>query len=157
MIWKKIFQKIFLCGHGTAPILRGLWEFFKNPKLFFNLFFTFSFITCLFDFKYQCSLPRGTFWWVKHQNPSSNKDFREKFQFWPSRSRALTTESLDSHSQPNDNFFEQFKSLWLCILVVLHVMQLYITLLGVFKNPDQKNEGVVDSTPGNKWPKIPRY
>ena len=30
---------------STAPISRGLWEFFKNPKLFFKLFFTFSFRT----------------------------------------------------------------------------------------------------------------
>ena len=43
----------------------------------------------------------------------------------------LTTESRDWLSQPNDNFFEQFQSLWLSILVALHVMQVYITLLGV--------------------------
>ena len=113
------FFKNFFDVDAVRHLFRGDYENFSKIQKKFKLFFTFSFRTCLFDFKYQCSLPRGTFWGEKHQNPSSNKDFRTKFRFWPSRSWPLTTESLDSHSQPNDNVFEQFQSLWLSTLVVL--------------------------------------
>ena len=95
---------VFLLGCYTTKFEVAMIFFFGNLKLVLQFFPHFCFMSWLFYFKYQCSFVRRTFWGVKHQYWSINKDFRAFFHFlrlapvtWSAADKSLISRSYDGH------------------------------------------------------------
>ena len=75
---KHILGPKFFCRSRYMGLFTKEAKFSIFSCEFFSTFFINS---CIYKVIYQYSLPKGTFWGVKHQNQTVNKDFRRKIQF----------------------------------------------------------------------------
>ena len=91
-VFPQEYTKFLINFYNCKGVRRNCQE---NQNCFSNFFHFFACLTSNINVIF----PKQTFWGVKHKNPSSNKDFRATFGFWPSHSWALTTESQDTRSQ----------------------------------------------------------
>ena len=101
-LFLKLSKTRFKKNLGSKKISRGaLYGFFrwevKIQKSIFLFFPTFWLNSCIFKTIYQCSLAKGTFWGVKHQNQSVIKDFRSKKSILPLSQDTRKATTLKGH------------------------------------------------------------